>query len=310
MVLITEFRVLDLLIKDQPGTSKGVKLHEDVWVGASAVILDGVEIGPHCVVAAGAVVAKSFGAYQIIAGNPARSIADRRTRNQDEPKTQEGRPGQQVRRILFDVDPYENLERSFPEDLQGWGADDPIFRALLVEVKPNLIVEVGTWKGASAVHMADICKKFEINAEIVCIDTWLGNWQHWARPDGIGSKTDLKLHNGLPMIYYQFLSNVVGRGHSDIITPLPLTGVAGAKLFAHYGLQPDLIYIDGDHEYETVIFDLRGWLGRVAHRGILFGDDYQWPGVRKAVNEIAAEGNWTPDIRGNKFILRRNQTLQ
>lgn len=68
----------DIFIKDQPGTYQGVILQEDIWVGANAVILDGVEIGAHCVIAAGAVVTKSFGEYQIIGGNPARVISDRR----------------------------------------------------------------------------------------------------------------------------------------------------------------------------------------------------------------------------------------
>jgi len=79
------FARIDVLIKDQPGTSKGVTLHEDVWVGANAIILDGVEIGPHCIVAAGAVVTKSFESYQVIGGNPARALADRRVSSQDGP---------------------------------------------------------------------------------------------------------------------------------------------------------------------------------------------------------------------------------
>lgn len=68
----------DIYIKDQPATSEGVVLGEDVWVGANAVILDGVNIGSHSIVAAGAVVTKSFPAYSIIAGNPATRIKDRR----------------------------------------------------------------------------------------------------------------------------------------------------------------------------------------------------------------------------------------
>ncbi len=68
----------DIYIKDQPATSEGVVLGNDVWVGANAVILDGVNIGSHSIVAAGAVVTKSFPAYSIIAGNPAKRIKDRR----------------------------------------------------------------------------------------------------------------------------------------------------------------------------------------------------------------------------------------
>ncbi len=68
----------DIYIKDQPSTSEGVFLGDDVWVGANAVILDGSKIGSHSIVAAGAVVTKSFPEYSIIAGNPAKRLKDRR----------------------------------------------------------------------------------------------------------------------------------------------------------------------------------------------------------------------------------------
>ncbi len=299
------FARLDLPIRDQPITSKGVIINEDVWIGANAVILDGVEIGSHSIVAAGAVVTKNFGEYLIIAGNPAQMIGDRRKNAINISTPEPHLKSLPVRSILFERDPYESLERTFPEDLQGWGSDDPLFEKLIRNIRPHLLVEVGTWKGASALHMASICKSLEINAEIVCIDTWLGNWQHWSRSEGVGSKRDLKLVNGFPMLYFQFLSNVIAKRHNDIITPLPLTGVAGAKLFTHYGLRPNLIYIDGDHEYESIILDLRLWLNLVSDDGIVFGDDYEWPGVKKAVSEICAEGQWEAESHGNKFVISR-----
>ena len=302
------FSRTDVFIKDQPTTSKGVKLHEDIWVGAGAIILDGVEIGPHSIVAAGAVVTKSFGAFQIIGGNPARVLSDRRSSGgtADVAGAAPKPPRMNVRRRLYEQDPYDNLVRTFPEDLQGWGSTEPIFRTLLAEIRPKLIVEVGSWKGASAIHMAALCKELGIaGTEIVCIDTWLGNWQNWSRKSGTGSREDLRLVNGMPMLYFQFLSNVKSQGHADIITPLPLTGVAGARLFHDFDLRPELVYLDGDHEYESALFDLRGWLDRLAGNGVLLGDDYNWPGVRRAVEEVAAEGAWVLAVHGHKFTFRR-----
>lgn len=69
---------LDIPIRAQAHTSKGVEIGSDVWIGTHAVILDGCNIGDHSVIAAGAVVTKSFPEYSIIGGNPARLIRDRR----------------------------------------------------------------------------------------------------------------------------------------------------------------------------------------------------------------------------------------
>jgi acetyltransferase-like isoleucine patch superfamily enzyme len=303
------FQRPDMPIFRQAVTAKGVTIEDDVWIGANAVILDGARIGAHCIIGAGAVVSGSFPAYQIIAGSPARVIRDRRSivpaAATPTPAPANAPAGKRVRQLIFDSDPYADIERVFPEDLQGWGSDHPIFKEVIQELRPRLIVEVGSWKGASALGMAEICRGLGLETEIVCVDTWLGNWQHWARESGVGSRADLKMVNGFPMLYFQFLSNVRSKALESFITPLPLTSLAGAKLFKHHGLRPDLVYLDGDHEYESVIMDLRAWLAQVADSGMVIGDDYEWPGVKRAVAEVAAEGQWNPAVSGNKFTLRR-----
>jgi acetyltransferase-like isoleucine patch superfamily enzyme len=51
-------------------------IEDDVWIGAGAIILPGVRIGRHSVIAAGSVVTKSVDAYSVYAGNPARKIKE------------------------------------------------------------------------------------------------------------------------------------------------------------------------------------------------------------------------------------------
>ncbi|WP_051202177.1 acyltransferase [Ferrimonas senticii] len=66
------------LVVDQPVTSRGVTLGNDVWLGTGVSICDGVEIGDHAVIGMGSVVTKAVPAYEIWAGNPAKKIGDRR----------------------------------------------------------------------------------------------------------------------------------------------------------------------------------------------------------------------------------------
>tara|TARA_R110000851_G_scaffold91704_2_gene200176 strand:+ start:37120 stop:37731 length:612 start_codon:yes stop_codon:yes gene_type:complete len=68
----------DTPVYQQPATSKGVVIGQDVWIGAQAGIVDGVTIGDHAVIGMGCIVTKDVPHYAILAGNPARVIGDRR----------------------------------------------------------------------------------------------------------------------------------------------------------------------------------------------------------------------------------------
>ncbi len=67
----------DRLIKNQPVTSRGIYIGDDVWVGAHAGILDGVSIGTGAVIGMGSIVTKTVPSYTKMAGNPARPIGSR-----------------------------------------------------------------------------------------------------------------------------------------------------------------------------------------------------------------------------------------
>ena len=58
----------------QPLLTKPVKIGRGCWIGERAIILSGVEIGEHSIVAAGAIVKGSIPPYSIAAGVPARVI--------------------------------------------------------------------------------------------------------------------------------------------------------------------------------------------------------------------------------------------
>ena len=59
---------------DQGITAEGIIIEDDVWLGASAVITDGVRVGKGAVVAAGAVVTKDVPPHTVVGGVPAKII--------------------------------------------------------------------------------------------------------------------------------------------------------------------------------------------------------------------------------------------
>ena len=61
-------------IDEQGVSTNPVTIEDDVWIGANAVVLPGVKIGNHCVVAAGAVVTKDVPPHSLVAGVPAKVI--------------------------------------------------------------------------------------------------------------------------------------------------------------------------------------------------------------------------------------------
>lgn len=67
-------------LREQPVTSQGIVIGEDVWIGANAGVTDGVTVGDHAVIGMGAVVTRDVPPWAIVAGAPAKVIGDRRER--------------------------------------------------------------------------------------------------------------------------------------------------------------------------------------------------------------------------------------
>jgi acetyltransferase-like isoleucine patch superfamily enzyme len=68
------FGIRDLPIRLSGTSRQGVVIGRNCWIGSKVTILDGVHIGDNCVIAAGAVVARSVGPNNLIGGVPARVI--------------------------------------------------------------------------------------------------------------------------------------------------------------------------------------------------------------------------------------------
>ncbi|QJE96959.1 class I SAM-dependent methyltransferase [Luteolibacter luteus] len=211
-----------------------------------------------------------------------------------------------VRPLLHKVDPYQGFDwQSLPDDRSGWGSDSTAFGELVAAIKPRRIIEVGTWKGGSALTLAEALEKQGLDAEIICVDTWLGALEMWTDQEDAGRFGSLALKHGYPTLYYQFLANVCRAGQQTRITPFPIPSVTAAQWFSLRDVRADLIYIDGSHEEDDVYQDLVSYWDLVRPGGVLFGDDWSWDGVRLAVERFARENSLPITHRHDKWELKR-----
>jgi acetyltransferase-like isoleucine patch superfamily enzyme len=72
------YRGLDVPIRLQGCSSKGVHIGDNVWIGSGACILDGSRVGAGVIVTPNSVVSGDIPANAIVQGNPAKVIFTRR----------------------------------------------------------------------------------------------------------------------------------------------------------------------------------------------------------------------------------------
>jgi Methyltransferase domain len=201
---------------------------------------------------------------------------------------------------------YETMDFSgLTEDIQGWESQHRIFGRVFERYRPSLVIEVGTWKGASVLHMDRLSRRLECGTSFICVDTWLGsNDSLWLDAE---FRKSLMLQNGYPTMFRQFVFNVKTHEALDRIYPLPMTSTCGAYLLKRLQVQADAIYIDAGHEEDEVYVDLDRYFSILRPGGAMFGDDYSddWIGVKRAVDRFCAEHGLALQIDDGKWLFEK-----
>lgn len=216
------------------------------------------------------------------------------------------RANQELLDLFFGQDPYAGFDHTaLAPDHQGWSYENPVLYEAVRLLAPRLVVEVGTWKGASAIRMAKTMQKAGTAGVVVCVDTWLGGAEHFLIKNDPAFFPSLRMRHGYPRLYEQFLANVLHAGVADRIVPLPQTSHNAALILSRLGLSPQMVYLDGSHEYTDVYLDLSYYWELLAPGGLILGDDYHqaWPGVTAAARTFAREQGTALDLCREKFVV-------
>lgn len=161
-----------------------------------------------------------------------------------------------------------------PEDptpgMHLWGWMSPAELTWLGEqaAKMNSVVEIGCLHGRSSFALATACP-----GTVYCIDPWSdAGWRSWKRSVG------------------DVFDNVI---------PIRQASPGAAKMILG---DVDMVFIDGAHDYDSVVADILGWKDKTTK--LLCGHDYVpysalggnepgFPDVSRAVNELLGEENIT-----------------
>lgn len=161
---------------------------------------------------------------------------------------------------------------------------------LINKNNPTIIVEVGSWLGASTIFMA---KNSSSQTKILAVDTWDPSY-------ALDMDNEPEAMSVTKNAYHYFLSNIILEGVSDKIIPCRMSSEEASKIL---NVKADLIYIDADHSEESVYFDLVTWHDKLSEKGVICGDDYDAPSVRKAVDKFAIELGKTVESKGSFYWI-------
>ena len=131
------------------------------------------------------------------------------------------------------------------------------------------IVEVGSYKGRSAVVLGNMVRELAPKSHIYCIDPF---------------EAQLTLTGGIyeDPTYDEFKSNIASRQLDEWVTPIvkKSTDVEWGKG------EIDLLHIDALHDYKSVTADFEHYIEYMSAGGlVLFHDRGVYPGVTRAIDE-------------------------
>lgn len=184
-----------------------------------------------------------------------------------------------------------------PEDI----AETSRKRMLRIMPQNAVVVEVGVFRGSFAKEIMCMTEP----KELILIDPWVFQQpkkEQWAYVPwgGIKCQADFEKEYQKVIDHFGALSNVkIIRGYShEVVSTIPNDYV-------------DWVYVDGAHDYDSVLEDVQDWYNKIKAGGWICGDDWDWGRnygcpVKKAMEQlllILPHDNWHLD--GNQWFFKK-----
>jgi len=147
-------------------------------------------------------------------------------------------------------------EKIYKDSQAPWSGHKFFIYDFVRNLKPKIIVELGTYKGTSIFSMTQAVKDNSLDTKLYAIDTWKG--------DKHGGFYDNSIFEQVKKIKNKYYSK-------QNLTLLRKTFNEAKLQFKNQSI--DLLHIDGLHTYETVKNDFDNWIDKVKEDGIIIFHD-------------------------------------
>lgn len=138
---------------------------------------------------------------------------------------------------------------------EDWFSYKELYGEMVARFDKGFFVEMGSWKGRSGSFMATEIANSGKNIKFDCVD-------HWQGGDG----------NHEPRCYDIFMRNM--RHLEGFFNPVKMASVEAASTYPNGSL--DFVFIDGRHDYSSIMEDLNAWVPKVKSGGVIAGHDMIW----------------------------------
>lgn len=166
------------------------------------------------------------------------------------------------------TDPIEEADK-----IGGWMTKDELKWLYDRASESNTVLEIGSWMGKSTYALCSGCK-----GNVFSVDHFLGSSEH-----------KFMIERGCKP-FDVFKENV--KKFANLIT-LKMSSEEASKALC-IPEKFDMLFIDGAHEYEDFLLDLKCWTDRA--RRLLCGHDANYPSIQKAFGEMFPDKKmeWVP----------------
>lgn len=175
-----------------------------------------------------------------------------------------------------------NLDRAL--SIRGWMEPDELAWLAEQATQATKIVEVGCWCGRSTRALAD-----HTSGTVWCADPWTGQQVSRTQQATTGEIFLLKRPRRAD-IFSAFVENLSDHLATGRVQVLPVKSLVAIQVLQH--LAPfDLVFLDGDHAYASIVPEIEQFRPLVRPGGILAGHDYgeTWPDVKLAVDRFVPD---------------------